>query len=202
MPTRIAALAVVALWTVFAAPAVAQDGVESDRAALEALYDATGGAGWTHSANWKTTAPVGEWHGVTTDADGRVTRLHLRSNGLDGLIPPALGNLARLRELRLAWNALTGPIPSELGRLVNLERLGLSRQRVDRPGSGVVGEHDRPPGVVPRLERVDWPDPPRIGTPGQPRIPGPLGQRVSRPGSGVAGEPDRPPVAELEAGTS
>ena len=139
MPTRIAALAVVALWTVFAAPAVAQDGVESDRAALEALYDATGGAGWTHSANWKTTAPVGEWHGVTTDADGRVTRLHLRSNGLDGLIPPALGNLARLRELRLAWNELTGPIPSELGRLVNLERLGLSRNALTGPVPAWLG---------------------------------------------------------------
>ena len=125
MPMRIAALAGVALWAVFAAPAVAQDGVESDRAALEALYDATGGAGWTHSTNWKTTAPVGEWHGVTTDADGRVTRLYLSFNNVTGRIPPALGNLARLRELYLAWNELTGPIPSELERLVNLERLNL-----------------------------------------------------------------------------
>ena len=167
MPMRIAALAVVALWAVFAAPAVAQDGVESDRAALEALYDATGGAGWTHRTNWKTTAPVGEWHRVTTDADGRVTGLYLSFNNLTGRIPPALGNLARLRELYLAWNELTGPIPSELERLV--ERLNLDEfpgpvpaeplgQRVGTPGpvpAWLVGGHDRPPGAVSRLERVD-----------------------------------------------
>ena len=163
MPMRIAALAVVALWAVFAAPAVAQDDVESDRAALEALYDATGGAGWTHSTNWKTTAPVGEWHGVTTDADGRVTGLHLNFNNLTGRIPPALGDLARLRELSLsdneftgpvpAWlgsmtglrslylrgNALTGPIPRELGRLVNLERLSLSGNALTGPVPAWLG---------------------------------------------------------------
>ena len=139
MPMRIAALAVVALWTVFAAPAVAQDGVESDRAALEALYDATGGAGWTHSTNWKTTAPVGEWHGVTTDADGRVTRLDLSSNGLDGLIPPALGSLVNLRGLYLHSNDLTSPIPRELGRLVNLERLILSDNALTGPVPAWLG---------------------------------------------------------------
>ena len=139
MPMRIAALAVVALWAVFAAPAVAQDGVESDRAALEALYDATGGAGWTRSTNWKTTAPVGEWHGVTTDADGRVTRVYLSFNNLTGRIPPALGNLARLRELYLAWNELTGPIPSELERLVNLERLNLSGNEFPGPVPAWLG---------------------------------------------------------------
>ena len=134
-----------------------QDSVESDRAALEALHDATGGAGWTHSTNWKTTAPVGEWHGVTTDADGRVTRLDLSFNNLTGRIPPALGHLARLqvlelrwnalsgpipawlgsmtglRELDLAWNELTGPIPSELERLVNLELLNLSGSELPGP---------------------------------------------------------------------
>ena len=134
-----------------------QDSVESDRAALEALHDATGGAGWTDSTNWKTTAPVDEWHGVTTDADGRVTWLDLSFNNLTGPIPPALGNLARLRELNLsanelsgpipawlgsmtglreldlAWNELTGPIPSELERLVNLERLDLSRNELSGP---------------------------------------------------------------------
>ena len=123
----------------FAAPAVAQDDVESDRAALEALYDATGGTGWTHRTNWKTTAPVGEWHGVTTDADGRVTGLHLNFNNLTGRIPPALGNLARLRELYLAWNELTGPIPNELERLVNLERLNLSGNELTGPVPAWLG---------------------------------------------------------------
>ena len=43
----------------------------SDRAALEALYDATAGGSWTDNTNWKTSAPLGAWYGVTTDASGR-----------------------------------------------------------------------------------------------------------------------------------
>ena len=46
---RMAALTAVALWAVLAADALAQNGAASDRAALEALYDATGGEDWTDS---------------------------------------------------------------------------------------------------------------------------------------------------------
>ena len=84
---QIAALAVAVFSTVLAAGAVAQDGAASDRAALEALYDATGGADWTESTSWKTAAPLGEWHGVTTDAVGRVAGLDLGYNGLAGPLP-------------------------------------------------------------------------------------------------------------------
>ena len=66
-------LAAVAFQAAFAAGVRAQTGVDTDRAALEAFYDATGGASWTNNTNWKTAAPLDEWHGVTTDAAGRVT---------------------------------------------------------------------------------------------------------------------------------
>ncbi len=94
--------------------------------ALTALYDAAGGAGWTDSANWLTEAPVGEWHGVTTDAEGRVSGLDLRDNALSGRIPVELGSLASLEELRLNDNLLTGEIPNSLGLLENLEVLHLA----------------------------------------------------------------------------
>ena len=122
---RIATLAVVASGGTFAADAAAQDGVATDRAALEALYDATGGADWTDSTNWKTAAPLDTWYGVTTDAAGRVTRLELGENGLTGSLPPALGSLANLERLGLSQNELTGTIPGELGSLANLERLSV-----------------------------------------------------------------------------
>ena len=77
-------LAAVALWAGLAADAAAQGNAASDRAALEALYDATGGPGWTDSTNWKTSAPIGEWFGVSTDAAGRVTGLNLGENALTG----------------------------------------------------------------------------------------------------------------------
>ena len=39
-----------------------------DRAALEALYKATGGANWTNNINWLTSGALSTWYGVTTDS--------------------------------------------------------------------------------------------------------------------------------------
>ena len=41
--------------------------VAGDRAALVALYNATGGPNWAHNTGWLTNAPLGQWYGVTTD---------------------------------------------------------------------------------------------------------------------------------------
>ena len=120
-----------------AAEAAAQGSVATVRAALVALYDTIGGTGWTDCTNWTTAAPLGEWYGVTADADGRVTGLELPGNELAGPIPAALGELTLLRDLDLGsrWdstvqqsveNTLTGPIPAELGNLTNLEWLSLA----------------------------------------------------------------------------
>ena len=62
----------------------AQGTVATDRAALVALYNATGGANWTNNTNWLTNEALSEWHGVTTDVSGRVTHLALGQNGLTG----------------------------------------------------------------------------------------------------------------------
>ena len=72
--------------------------VETDRAALVALYNSTGGANWKSNANWGSNRPIGEWHGVTTDGNGRVTWLYLHDNQLTGEIPPELGGLSNLTE--------------------------------------------------------------------------------------------------------
>ena len=127
---RIAAAAAFVLWGAFAADATAQGSVESDRRALEALYDATGGDGWTDGTNWKTAAPLSEWYGVRTGGDGRVTELVLLSNALAGRIPAELGGLANLERLDLSRNDLSGPIPTELGSLVNLKSLYLGNNRL------------------------------------------------------------------------
>ena len=60
-----------------------QGTVADDRAALEALYDATNGANWSRNDNWKTDEPLGQWFGVRT-SDGRVVRLELYDNQLSG----------------------------------------------------------------------------------------------------------------------
>ena len=99
---------------------------EADRAALVALYNATGGEVWATNTNWLSSRPLSFWRGVSTDDDGRVTSLRLRNNRLTGPIPPELGTMAHLEFALLGSNNLTGSIPPELGNLTNLESLGLS----------------------------------------------------------------------------
>ncbi len=98
---------------------------DGDRAALIALYNATGGPNWARNNNWLSDVPISEWSGVTTDDNGRVFSLYLYSNQLTGEIPSELGGLSNLTGLWLGLNQLTGEIPPELGGLSNLTHLSL-----------------------------------------------------------------------------
>ena len=118
-----------------------KDDEAQDRAALQALYRATNGAGWTANTNWNSPAALNTWHGVTTDNAGRVTVLHLDNNNLSGPIPAELGHLTgpRLTDLNLSNNNLSGPIPPELGRLTNLQILDLSNNNLSGPIPSELG---------------------------------------------------------------
>ena len=109
------------------APPAASGSAETDREALVVLYNATDGENWNRSDNWLSDAPLGEWEGVTTNNDGRVTELRLVANDLRGEIPAELGSLSNLEVLGIHNNRyLMGEIPAELGRLSNLVQLDLS----------------------------------------------------------------------------
>ena len=101
----------------------------ADRAALEALYDATDGLNWSNNQNWSSNEPLDEWYGVTVH-NGRVTSLLLDNNQLTGSIPAELGGLANLQLLWLQDNQLMGSIPAELGDLANLQNLYLNRNQL------------------------------------------------------------------------
>ena len=136
----------------------------SDRAALVALYNATGGARWTNRANWLSNRPIGEWHGVTTDGTGLVTRLDLAENGLTGEMPAELARLSNLTVMSVWGNQLTGPVPTWLGNLTTLEQLLLSNNQL-------TGAIPSELGNLSNLERLDLDDNPL--TPGP--IASPLG---------------------------
>ena len=87
---------------------------ESDRAGLRALYEATGGEGWTNAGGWLSGPAVGGWHGVESDSLGRVIALDLANNGLSGALPAALGRLSAMTELRISHNPLHGRLPASL----------------------------------------------------------------------------------------
>ena len=147
-------------------------GPENDREVLEGLYDATGGEDWTDSASWKTSAPLSEWFGVTTDDADRVTALSLYDNGLVGPIPGWLANLTGLRSLELGGNALTGPIPDALGNLANPQSLSLGWNEPSGPIPSGLGRLAQPGVVAPLRERVDRPDSGCPAQPGQSASPG------------------------------
>ena len=119
----------------------------SDHAVLKALYEGTQGPDWSQNNNWLTDAPLAEWHGVDVDAEGRVIQLVLRSNNLNGPIPPELGSLTYVQSINLNNNSLTGSIPPELGSLGNLKRLDLLR-------NGLTGSIPPQLGELAKLESI------------------------------------------------
>ena len=120
--------------------AYAQNSVEADRAALVALYNATDGPNWAAKINWLSNERLSEWYGVTTDANGRVTKLNLYTNQLTGSIPTELGQLTQLKVLNLYSNQLTGPIPTELGQLTQLQLLNLYWNQLTGPIPTELGQ--------------------------------------------------------------
>ena len=185
--------------------------VKGDRAALVALYNATGGRNWRNNGNWLSNAPMGAWHGVTTNSDGRVTDLSLSFNQLTGEIPAELGNLTNLTHLSLYDNQLTGEIPAELGSLTNLtnlkglqlaynqltgeipaERAVALLQPVDRGDTGGVGQPDQPDSSVPPPQPVDRGDTGGVGQPDQPDSSVPPPQPVDRGDTGGVGQSRQP----------
>ena len=105
----------------------------SDREALESVYRRTDGPGWKESTRWLTDAPLAQWHGVETDAEGRVIGLNLANNGLSGQIPSEIGELSALTHLDLGSNLLEGRIPGQLGRLSELRVLNLVSNELTEP---------------------------------------------------------------------
>ncbi|MYK65262.1 MAG: hypothetical protein F4022_02205, partial [Gemmatimonadetes bacterium] len=89
----------------------------SDRDALDALYQATGGGDWTDSEGWLAGPSLGAWSGVETDSLGRVTALDLAGNGLSGELPARLGHMAAMTRLNLGDNSLAGQMPLSLTAL-------------------------------------------------------------------------------------
>lgn len=111
-----------------------------DREALTAFYHATGGPNWEDDTNSLTDAPIGQWHGVRTDENGRVVDIQMYDNGLISRLPLELAYLDELHILALYWNELSGPIPPEIGNLSHLEWIDLGGSRLTGHLPGWLGD--------------------------------------------------------------
>ena len=105
--------------------------------ALVALYNSTGGPGWSTNTNWLATSEPCLWHGVGCSG-GSVIQLILGSNQLSGTIPAELGNLSNLANLILDDNQLSG-IPAGLGNLSNLGVLNVTGNQLSGTIPAEVG---------------------------------------------------------------
>ena len=145
-----------------------------DRAALVALFHATGGPNWERSRNWPTSPLMGDWEGVGTvlreDGVVTVTRLWLSENARAGPLPPEIGNLVEIRTLDLTRNQLTGPIPPEPGNLTKLERLSLSPNALIDPIPFEQGSLADLRSLLPGRQPAHRLDPARAGQPDEARI--------------------------------
>ena len=81
--------------------------LDKEREALIAFYKATGGDNWTNNTNWCSDMPVSEWYGVDTDyKTGRITRINLEGNNLNGEIKEELKSLSELIQLNIRDNKI------------------------------------------------------------------------------------------------
>ena len=140
-----------------------QGSMESDRAALDALYHATDGPNWHTSYGWLTDEPFREWYGVREGSQGRASGLDLFENGLSGQLPAELGQLTEMRGLTLDFNQLSGPIPPELGQLTNLGSLNLGSNQLSGPIPPELGQLMNARALTLGGNQLSGPIPPELG---------------------------------------
>ena len=70
----------------------------ADKLALYDFYYSTNGDEWVNKEGWLTTAPLSEWYGIETDANGNVVKISLPDNNLSGecLIDERLSHLVEV----------------------------------------------------------------------------------------------------------
>ncbi|PKP47080.1 MAG: hypothetical protein CVT92_17205 [Bacteroidetes bacterium HGW-Bacteroidetes-1] len=98
--------------------------IEQDSLALVAFYNSTGGPNWNNNSNW-LTGQVSTWYGVTVEG-GRLIKIMLYSNSLNGTLPNELGLLTKLNTLGISNElGLTGSIPEEIFSVDSLVWFGI-----------------------------------------------------------------------------
>lgn len=118
---------------------------KTDSLILVELYRRTRGDGWIKRFEFEK--PVALWFGIKV-ANGRVTRIHLANNNLQGEIPDifvelrGLGVLDSLEYLNLSHNRISGRIPESLTNHRKLTYLDLSYNLLEGDIPSYIGAFD------------------------------------------------------------
>lgn len=95
------------------------------RYVMTVLYYSLGGPSWYNSTGFLSASNECMWHGVACRS-GRVHKIELANNTMDGIIPNETGILENLDFLNLGGNFIDGAIPESLYNLTALTYLDLS----------------------------------------------------------------------------
>lgn len=103
-----------------------------ERKALEAFYREAGGDSWNEKDGWlKPDVEVGDWIGIKTNDQGRVTEISLEMNNLKGKISTEITKLKKLRKLYINAALLNGStLPANIGDLTELTTLVVKQSGV------------------------------------------------------------------------
>ena len=100
---------------------------DKDRSALLAFYKSSG-MEQHFPDRWNINVSYRNWYGVETSNDDRVTKLCCEG-GLEGEIPPEIGDLSELEKFYLHYSVLKCSIPKTIGNLTKLKILSLISNR-------------------------------------------------------------------------
>ncbi|RXK34775.1 hypothetical protein M231_07967 [Tremella mesenterica] len=98
----------------------------SDCSALNDLYDSLSGQSWSNQTGWISGSDCCTWFGVTCGPGGKVEKLDLVENGLEGTIPDCLFSLQSLITLDLSSNSLSFSNSNKFDHLTHLVHLTIT----------------------------------------------------------------------------
>ena len=116
-----------------------EDAILAEREALVALYDALDGPNWSNNTGWCSDKPLGEWYGVTTNDEGRVSIINLSENRLKGELPEEIGAFTELFNFNLGagegenQNHIAGFLPSSVSNWKRISSINLSGNWMSGP---------------------------------------------------------------------
>lgn len=98
---------------------------------LMELFEKTKGNNWTNNTNWGSSAPLSEWHGLTTDDNGHVTSINLSRNNIDiSYVTLDLSCLTKLKSVNLSNNILQHVTINHMGKVANITLQNCVRGRI------------------------------------------------------------------------
>jgi hypothetical protein len=113
---------------------------EQEFQALKAIYNATGGDGWTDRTGWEninTTATKNDvttaWKGISFISEGHIIDITFYNNNLTGSLPEEISGLKYISTLALNANHLTSPLPQALKELSSIKVFAMNGSDLNIP---------------------------------------------------------------------